>query len=60
MRQYRNLGQDWQFSKAQKEQLQQYYEANQFLADCLKSTNCSQQLRQEIAATLLLPLAQCQ
>jgi predicted NACHT family NTPase len=56
MIQYRNIGHDWQFSDAQKQLLQQYYDANKLLVDCLKS-DCyiSQEVRQEIEDTLLLP-----
>ncbi|MDZ7969232.1 MAG: NACHT domain-containing NTPase [Nostoc sp. DedSLP03] len=34
---YRNIGHDWQFSNEQKELLQQYYDANKLLVDCLNS-----------------------
>jgi predicted NACHT family NTPase len=56
---YRNLGHDWQFSDAQKKQLQQYYKANELLVDCLNS-DCyvSREVRQEIEETLLLPIAE--
>jgi predicted NACHT family NTPase len=55
----RNLGHDWQFSDAQKERLQQYYDANKLLVVCLNS-DCyvSREVRQEIEETLLLPIAQ--
>jgi predicted NACHT family NTPase len=54
--QYRNIGHDWQFSDEQRQKLQQYYTANKLLVDSLKSENVSDQLRQEIEATLLLPI----
>ncbi|MEJ6481358.1 NACHT domain-containing NTPase [Nostoc punctiforme UO1] len=56
---YRNIGHDWQFSNEQKELLQQYYDANQLLVDCLNS-DCyvSREVRQQIEDTLLLPLAE--
>jgi len=56
---HRNIGHDWQFSVAQKEQLQQYYDANKLLVDCLNS-DCyvSREVRQEIEETLLLPIAE--
>jgi predicted NACHT family NTPase len=56
---HRNIGHDWQFSEAQKQKLQQYYDANQLLVDCLNS-DCyvSRPVRQEIEDTLLLPLAE--
>jgi predicted NACHT family NTPase len=59
MIEYRNLGHDWQFSEAQKERLQQYYDANKLLVDCLNS-DCyvSREVRQEIEETLLLPIAE--
>jgi predicted NACHT family NTPase len=56
---YRNIGHDWQFSNEQKELLQQYYDANKLLADCLNS-DCyvSREVRQQIEDTLLLPIAE--
>ena len=56
---YRNIGQDWQFSTKQKELLQQYYDGNKFLVECLNS-DCyvSREVRQEIEDTLLLPIAE--
>jgi predicted NACHT family NTPase len=58
MIEYRNIGYDWQFSYEQKERLQQYYDANKLLLDCLNS-DCyvSREVRQEIEETLLLPSA---
>ncbi|QYX33120.1 hypothetical protein K2F26_07275 [Sphaerospermopsis torques-reginae ITEP-024] len=32
---YRNIGHHWQFNKKQKQLLQQYYDANNFLLECL-------------------------
>ncbi|AFY93613.1 NACHT domain-containing protein [Chamaesiphon minutus] len=57
MIQHRNIGHDWQFSEAQKELLQQYYDANKLLVDCLNS-DCyvSREVRAEIEASLLLPI----
>jgi predicted NACHT family NTPase len=59
MIEHRNIGHDWQFSDAQKERLQQYYDANKLLVDCLNS-DCyvSRDVRQEIEETLLLPSAE--
>jgi predicted NACHT family NTPase len=56
---HRNIGQDWQFSHEQKEMLEQYYDANKFLVDCLNS-GCvvSDEVREEIEETLLLPIAE--
>jgi predicted NACHT family NTPase len=54
-----NIGHDWQFSNVQRENLQQYYEANQLLVDCLNSEcDVSRPVREEIEATLLLPISQ--
>ena len=55
----RNIGHDWQFSNEQKELLQQYYDANKLLVDCLNS-DCyvSREVRQQIEDTLLLPIAE--
>jgi predicted NACHT family NTPase len=59
MIEYRNIGHDWQFSDEQKQLLQQYYDANKLLVDCL-NTDCyvSREVRQEIEETLLLPIAE--
>jgi predicted NACHT family NTPase len=59
MIEHRNIGHDWQLSEAQTQRLQQYYEANKLLVDCLNS-DCyvSRTVREEIEATLLLPLAE--
>jgi predicted NACHT family NTPase len=57
MIEHRNIGHDWQFSEAQKDLLQQYYDANKLLVDCLNS-DCyvSREVRAEIEASLLLPI----
>lgn len=54
-----NIGHDWQFTEEQKELLQQYYDANKLLVDCLDS-DCyvSRQVRQEIEDTLLSPMSE--
>jgi predicted NACHT family NTPase len=54
---YRNIGHDWQFTSEQKELLQQYYDANKLLVECLNS-DCyvSREVRQHIEDTLLLPI----
>lgn len=57
MIQKRNVGHDWKFSYEQKALLQQYYYANQLLVNCLKSgCTVSDQLREEIEETLLMPI----
>jgi predicted NACHT family NTPase len=55
---HRNIGHDWQFSEAQKILLQQYYDANKLLVDCLNS-DCyvSREVREEIESTLFLPIS---
>ncbi|HEY9619453.1 MAG TPA: NACHT domain-containing NTPase [Crinalium sp.] len=54
--QYQNTQHDWHFSPEQQAVLQQYYDANQLLLDCLNS-NCevTDAVRQDIEAALLLP-----
>jgi len=53
---YREIGHNWQFNDSQKQLLQQYYEANELLIDCLNSgSNVSPEVREEIEETLLLP-----
>jgi predicted NACHT family NTPase len=56
---HRNIGHDWQFTDDQKQLLQQYYDANLLLVECLNS-DCyvSRSVREEIEATLLLPMAE--
>jgi predicted NACHT family NTPase len=56
---YRNIGQNWDFCPHQLQKLQQYYQANQFLLECLNS-NCqiSPNIRTEIQQTLLLPISE--
>jgi hypothetical protein len=58
MAEYRDIGHDWQFTYHQEQLLKQYYYGNQLLIDCLNRANyVSSDLRQEIEATLLLPIA---
>ncbi|MEO1209487.1 MAG: NACHT domain-containing protein [Cyanobacteria bacterium J06638_20] len=57
---YRNIGHDWQFTQHQ-QQLQRYYEANQFLVNLMKIEGAvSEECRTEIEDGLLLPLAELQ
>jgi hypothetical protein len=56
---YRNLDHNCQFSKAQKELLKQYYDANQLLMDCLNSDcEVTPEVQSHIEDTLLLPIAE--
>ncbi|HEY9876855.1 MAG TPA: NACHT domain-containing NTPase [Leptolyngbyaceae cyanobacterium] len=59
MIEHRNIGHDWQFTGAQQQLLQQYYDANKLLVDCLNS-DCyvSREVRQEIEDSLLLPVSE--
>ncbi|MEH2412645.1 NACHT domain-containing protein [Nostoc sp.] len=55
---YRNIGYNWQFNEQQKELLQQYYDVNKLLVDCLNIATCVTPIvRQEIEETLLLAIA---
>jgi predicted NACHT family NTPase len=58
MIEHRNIGHDWQFSSKQHQLLQQYYDANLLLVDCLNS-DCyvSREVRVAIEDQLLLPMA---
>lgn len=49
------IGKDWNFNKAQEELLNKYYEANVLLMACLNNAYVSNEVRQEIENTLLLP-----
>ena len=52
----RDIGRDWQWSATEIGILQQYYDANQFLVDCLNSdAQITPSVREEIEATRLLP-----
>jgi predicted NACHT family NTPase len=54
---HRNIGHNWQFNEQQKELLQQYYDANKLLVDCLNSAFfVSSAVRQKIEETLLLAI----
>lgn len=51
---YRNIGRDWQFSREQRQLLQQYYDAHCLLINCLHSAgSVSPKLREKIENTLL-------
>ena len=54
---HRNTGHDWQFTPEQQHKLQQYYDANKLLADCLNS-ECyvTKPVRAAIEDTMLFPL----
>jgi predicted NACHT family NTPase len=56
---HRNIGHDWQFSQHQEILLRKYHNANLRLAECL-NTDCylSREVRQDIEATMLRPIAQ--
>ena len=59
MIEHRNIGHNWQFSKQQKELLQQYYYANLLLVDCLNNnSDVIPAVRSHIEDTLLLPIAE--
>ena len=51
----RNIGHDWEFTKEQMKLLNQYYEANLFLFECMNRSYVSKQVREEIESTMLLP-----
>ncbi|MBW4490406.1 MAG: NACHT domain-containing NTPase [Trichocoleus desertorum ATA4-8-CV12] len=57
MIEHHNMWHDWQFSATEIKQLQQYYDANKLLVECLNSDcQVSQEVREEIEASLLLPI----
>ncbi len=58
MIEHRNIGHSWQFSYRQAKLLQQYYNSNKLLVNCLNSDcNISEKIRQEIEHSLLLPIS---
>lgn len=59
MVEHRKIGQDWQFTNQHLGLLQQYYDVNKLLVDCLNS-DCalSDEVKEGIEETLLLPIAE--
>ncbi|OYQ63045.1 hypothetical protein B9G53_18990 [Pseudanabaena sp. SR411] len=51
----RNIGHDWQLTYEQVDLLNQYYEANLLLVQCMNRSYVSKQVREEIESTMLLP-----
>ena len=53
----RNIGHDWGFTKAETKSLQEYYNVNKLLSNCLDS-DCyiSREVREEISNSTLLPI----
>ena len=49
------IGKDWNFNESQTQLLKKYYEANVLLMACLNNAYVSNDVRQEIENTLLLP-----
>jgi predicted NACHT family NTPase len=57
---HRYAGHDWHFTHYQKQLLQQYYEANKLLVNCLNSgCEVTDSVRQQIEETLLLVIGNC-
>ena len=55
----KGYGYSWRFDKKQDAMLNQYYDANRLLVDCLNITCAvSREVKQEIEETLLLPIAE--
>lgn len=58
MIEHRNIGHNWQFSYKQVKLLQQYYNSNKILVNCLNSDcNISNKVGQRIEHNLLLPIS---
>jgi len=58
---HRNIGHDWQFTDAQKQQLQRYYDTNKFLVELMQIEGAvSDSVRAEIEDSLLLPWEELQ
>ncbi|HEY9772119.1 MAG TPA: hypothetical protein V6C71_27045 [Coleofasciculaceae cyanobacterium] len=54
---YRNMGYQWQFDAQQKKSLEEYYQANLLLLDCLhSSTSVNFEVRNNIMDRLLAPM----
>lgn len=56
---HRNIGHNWQFNRQQIRNLEQYYDANKLLINCINS-DCyvTRLVRREIEETLLLPISE--
>ncbi|MEH2416068.1 NACHT C-terminal helical domain 2-containing protein [Nostoc sp.] len=54
---YRNIGYNLQFNEQQKELLQQYYDVNRLLVDCLNSAAYVTPIVRQIEKKLLLAIA---
>ncbi|MGF2037927.1 MAG: NACHT domain-containing NTPase [Nostoc sp. CmiVER01] len=58
MIEHRNIGHNWQFNYRQAKLLQQYYNSNKLLVNCLNSDcNISEKVKQQIEHNLLLPIS---
>jgi len=56
---HRKIGHDWQFTEFQEQDLQRYYDANNFLVELLKKPgSASDRTREEIEHNLLLPIVE--
>jgi predicted NACHT family NTPase len=56
---HRQIGHNWQFTPRQLALLDQYYQANQLLVDCLHGeSHCSSVVRSHLEATLILPVGE--
>ncbi|NJM19954.1 MAG: NACHT domain-containing NTPase [Richelia sp. SL_2_1] len=53
-----NIGHIWKFTKEQTVKLEQYYQGNILLVNCLKNTSISTAICKEIENTLLLPITE--
>ncbi|MEM8721902.1 MAG: hypothetical protein AAGE84_21830 [Cyanobacteria bacterium P01_G01_bin.39] len=58
MIEYFNIGHNWNFSKKQICLLQKYYEANILLSRCLYNDLIPNYISEEVAETILLPIAE--
>ena len=55
-----DIGRKWGFTKEQKESLQEYFDANNLLLECLENNNyyITRSVREQIESTLYLPFEQ--
>jgi hypothetical protein len=54
----RQIGYDWQFNKAQKEKLEEYYYGSKLLLACLSQSEIDVSEKQNMKERLLLPIAE--
>ncbi|MGB2926646.1 MAG: hypothetical protein WBB82_15205 [Limnothrix sp.] len=58
MIEHRNIGHDWQWTKEQRKILQNYWDENRLLLECLQSADIRHDVREWIETTMFLPMSE--